>query len=174
VYQSLYDGPLLCGFNVAIKGLKFHWMHCRNAVPAAPIIEIQRSHTSNFIKTLRGSQLPDWGPKAGVQFPQLWFSTLTASHASKQSDQSKQHNTASHDCRKREFRSHELIKIKHSGIFSLLLVTNKHIWILDLLCKRRKILYYTMLSLYAAPDSQRKLLSPSCIAFYCIIRQMKL
>jgi len=102
-------------------------MHCRNAVPAAPIIEIQRSHTSNFIKTLRGPQLPDWGPKLVYSSLSSDFPLLTASHASKQSDQSKQHNTASHDCRKREFRSHELIKIKHSGIFSLLLVTNKHI-----------------------------------------------
>ena len=52
-----------------------------SAVPAPPIIEIQRFHTSDFIKTLVGPQPPVWGPKADVQFPHLWFSTLTTEGA---------------------------------------------------------------------------------------------
>ena len=52
--------------------------HCTqgNAVPAPPIIGIQRSHTSSFIKSDQGPKPPVWRPKADVQFPHLWFSTL--------------------------------------------------------------------------------------------------
>ena len=58
--------------------LKCHWTQ-RNAVPAPMIAEIQRSHTSHFIKTLTGRQPPAAKPKGDVslQFPHLWFSTLT-------------------------------------------------------------------------------------------------
>jgi len=41
------------------------------------VMEIQRSHTTNFIKVLEGPQQPVWGPKADAQFSHLWFSTLT-------------------------------------------------------------------------------------------------
>ena len=59
-----------------IQWLKCHWMQ-GNAVPVPPIIEIQRSHASSFIKTLVAPQLPVRGPKADVQFSHLRFFTLT-------------------------------------------------------------------------------------------------
>ena len=59
-----------------IQWLKYHWTQ-GNAVPVPPIIEIQRSHASSFIKTLVAPQLPVRGPKADVQFSHLRFFTLT-------------------------------------------------------------------------------------------------
>jgi len=51
------------------------WLKCDwtqgNAVSAAPIIQIQRSHTSDFIKSDQGPKPPAWRPKADVQFPHL-------------------------------------------------------------------------------------------------------
>ena len=58
--------------------LKCHWIQ-GNAVLAPPIIEMQHSHTSNFVnRNARGPQPPVGGPKAVVQFPDLWFSALTS------------------------------------------------------------------------------------------------
>ena len=49
---------LACG----VHGLKRHWMQ-RNAVPIPPVIEIQRSHTLDFIKkTIRGQNHLFTGP----------------------------------------------------------------------------------------------------------------
>jgi len=59
-------GPWFCGSSV----VKVPWTQ-GNAVPVPPIIEIQRSHTSNFIKMLGGPQSPVEGPK-------LMYSSLTS------------------------------------------------------------------------------------------------
>jgi len=57
------------------------WLKCHlmlgNTVPVRPVIEIPRSHTSHFIKVLRHTQAPVGSPKADLQFPHIWFSTLT-------------------------------------------------------------------------------------------------
>ena len=51
--------------------LKCHWTQ-GNAVPAPPVIEIQRSHTSNFIKRVHSHML-------GAHFgPKLIYSSLTS------------------------------------------------------------------------------------------------
>jgi len=57
-------------FNGHIQWLKCHWT-LGNAVPAPPIIDIQRSHTSNFIKS-------DQGPKPLFGGPKLTHSSLTS------------------------------------------------------------------------------------------------
>ena len=76
VYVARY---MLCLVHPSATRMNFYqnqWRECHwtqgNAVPAPPIIEDQRSHPSNFTKTLGGSQA-----LVGAQSSHLWFSILT-------------------------------------------------------------------------------------------------
>jgi len=58
---------------------QYNWTQ-DNAVFAPLVIAIQRSYTSNFIKTPRDPKLPVAKRKADVQFPHLWSSSLTTQY----------------------------------------------------------------------------------------------
>ena len=80
-------GALSINVRLSIR-LLHQWLKCHsmqgNAVPVPPVIEIQRSHTSNFIKrSLAHNHLFGGGEgvKTGVQFScHLWFSTVLRTH----------------------------------------------------------------------------------------------
>jgi len=68
-----YLAELICFAKSAksrLQWLKGHWTQ-GNAVPVPLVIEIERSHTSNFIKMLGDPRPPVVEPKTGVQFPHL-------------------------------------------------------------------------------------------------------
>jgi len=74
-YVYAYDKSSLGGGDNQL--LMWYWTQ-GNAVPAPPVTEIQRSHTSDFIERVQYHLLgAHFGPNLIIQFPHLWFSTLT-------------------------------------------------------------------------------------------------